>query len=347
MVKLLTLQDMTSRFLQKMGKENATKKYETYEDIIDIVCPSKTLKQHWKEIGFRFTDIQLATVIVNETSLSDKIKCLQYLHQIASGEVAFKITCYLRCMEKWWEKFQDTSEDSCFVVYNAEKRNNNFDYDVVGITKKFSEALKVAQCYGNDYWVKIEKTRYVQETDKTDEYGEYDSGCLATIEFDENGYIGSCYGFYDDEYLSRLGGFEWPFGFDRFKIPHPFRRGDVVRCYPYRRSGGIDLAWAYVHSGPSGTETYDEYEDKSINSWGGDYSDIMITVEEMDEEGEFGHDHLSPLYIEKAEDDGGYPYRILEWTGNFCGEGYGYVQDIQMLLEEYRNLKDKSAKCGW
>ncbi|MCQ2363797.1 MAG: hypothetical protein MJ041_05660, partial [Acidaminococcaceae bacterium] len=69
--------------------------------------------------------------------------------------------------------------------------------------------------------------------------------------------------------------------------------------------------------------------------------------EDRDEEGCFAHDHLSPLYIEKAEDDGGYPYRILEWTGNFCGEGYGYVQEIQMLLEEYRNLKDKSAKCRW
>jgi len=352
--KLLTVQDMSSHLLPKMDKENKMtgKKYETYEDIVESICPSKTMKQHWKDIGFRFTDAQLALMINEETSVAEEMMLLQCLRKFASPEVVTEIDNYFEYLRIWWEKFQATTPDTFYIVYYCYRVDSNHPDEIAAVTKDFSMALEVAQCYGDEHYVSIEKRQYVTENDYNEQDEEYDAGYIAHIAFTDEGYIGYFNGFCDDEDIKKAKATwhgvwtEEPFGFERFKMPYPFRKGDVVRCIgSYEQRCGIPGgAWAYVNSGPSVNQTFDEYEDECINRWGGDYSDIMVTVEIMDEDGEFEHAHINPIYLEKAEDDGGYPYKILEWTGNICREGRGYVQEVQMVLEEYRKLSNKNAK---
>lgn len=355
MKKLLTLQDLCKHMLPKMGKKNEQlKSYKTYEDIIELVCPSETVKQHWRDIGFKFTDAQLAIIINEEVGLCKKIIALQCLRGFASAKVVAKIDAFITYMKKWWEKFQESSDDSCFVIFECDRVwHRHICSEIAGTAKDFSTALKIAQCYDNDYLVEIKKFKYINVSDKKNDWKKYDDGELACIKFNENGYIDYCSGFWNDDDLKQYMKFYNDFynsffGFDRFKIPHPFRKGDVVRCideFYKERLDNPDGAWAYVNSGPSGDETFDEYEDKCIREWGGDYSDSVITVEIMNKDGEFEHAHISPFYFEKAKDDGSYPYKILEWVGWFCATGHGYVQEIQMLLEAYRELKDKNTKC--
>ena len=83
---------------------------------------------------------------------------------------------------------------------------------------------------------------------------------------------------------------------NRFVVyPKVFGDGDVVRIV----GGGADSGKEYRVT--EGKTDYDEFIKKATaeDSFY-DYMDSSVTVIPVDEEDEFDHEHISPIYLEKA-----------------------------------------------
>ncbi len=112
--------------------------------------------------------------------------------------------------------------------------------------------------------------------------------------------------------------------FDFVYIPHDFRHGDIVRglcddfqTEPYLETVGIILNYF--------DENYERYRTRGDR--GGDYSDVQLCVNikfnGVDYQGEFEHEHINPIYIERMklqENDERQAY--LDYLVNVCTRKY-------------------------
>lgn len=111
---------------------------------------------------------------------------------------------------------------------------------------------------------------------------------------------------------------------------YPFRTGDLVRLVGENEIG-------IVHT----ERTDEEYEENRIwmlDRWqkgrGCDYTDVSMVVEYVDEDGNFGHRHVSTVNVEYASPDEKNPKKkVLEW-GRRVVTGGSTLECFQMMCEE-------------
>ena len=77
-------------------------------------------------------------------------------------------------------------------------------------------------------------------------------------------------------------------------LPHPFKNGDLVSMMGYD-----GIKYGVVEDSP---ERYEQFINRvKRGELFADFSDASITVDFIDEDGDFQHSHISPIFLEKVE----------------------------------------------
>ena len=77
------------------------------------------------------------------------------------------------------------------------------------------------------------------------------------------------------------------------EIPNPFEKGDMVRVVGTDRYGMVRTSQA----------EWEEYKVRMHQMTGKDFIDASITVDFLCGDGEFSHDHINPIFLEKMDPD--------------------------------------------
>jgi len=109
-------------------------------------------------------------------------------------------------------------------------------------------------------------------------------------------------------------------------IPNPFERGDIVCVTDSRRVGVVETSrkdWEAFNT---------EIAERALPV---DWSDAAVTVSFLDERGAFSHDHICPLFLERAELDESEPKTKLLEAASALLTGTG---SLEMFSSAHRCL---------
>lgn len=278
-------------------------------DMTELI-PSRDLREALCKRGRELTDKEMASIIFNRELSPERTR--QLLEELASStqdvDLREQIRFSLDASQQRWDRFCRTETGRIFGVDLIDE-----DHPEGGIAACFStfEAARAFGCLQNaPFWV---RAFAVHDAVDPDDPPQDDDNWMG-VRFSASGQVELVSLF--DSALEREQRERWPYGTffeDRWvDLPNPFERGDVVRvlCKP---ASYITPAyeWAVVSASP---ETWNAFSAR-VRSWlervesgaeeprgvMGDYSDVQVTVEFPCSDGTFMHDHINPLYLERAE----------------------------------------------
>lgn len=277
--------------------------------MIDLI-PSKQVRDYIAEIGFEFDDYEKATLIWNAVGYTHQ-QLLDALEEIAKstgdGETSMQIMQRLRYEEEKLKRFKTNQDNKHVYVVNDD------DQLPCGYFRKYDTALAYAKKQKGK--CEIEKQLIVEgdeipmveyyeksnphffpdeDPNKCEEYWGVAQG---SVFLDEAGEILTIWSreMRDQEHtveeVLKRERFE-----DKFiNIPFPlfFTKGIPVKHIPSGKYGIIQ----------AGSEIWDKFIDRINNGLYVDYSDMCITVQFLDESGNWCHDHINPIYLEVGMPD--------------------------------------------
>ena len=238
---------------------------------------SNAVKEHWKKTGFEPCDGLKAAIIFN-SPMSEGEKNAAYdeiLCDMKDQTVIEEIRQVRECRERAYRRFVEESEGYVYTLkmYEEPGQREPFDH---GIYAKQEYAYQYAMAYINEYSItedfeieKIEVCRH--EIHGTDDYcGRPDKVIYSADGEVKHNYLSD--GVLDEYEDDRK------YFYDRFyNIPHPFKRGDIVKMLP--EYGKAEEPWDYT-----GNEYYLVLIAKQgdwQNEDTGEYGDICIKIEEF------------------------------------------------------------------
>lgn len=250
---------------------------------------SDYLREYYKEKNVTFTDSQKATIYWNSSLLQcEKVAALQELfHHTEDNVLKEQIREKLDIQAKTEEYFMKQDDNYVYLVVldDAEAANNVF------------ASLDIALLYGKENCEENFKISKMILEER-----------LASVTSDEGSLLGGMAGFkkdgtllfcvcYDsDEIEFTLVGAEEPISFENAYIPllNPFEYGDIVRIQ------GDSIPAIVVTASDEWYEILERTKESECGFL--TYDSNTITVESLYPNGEFSHNHLNILDLEKIEE---------------------------------------------
>lgn len=290
---------------------------------------SKDVREYVEKIGYEFSDLEKAVLILNSgQSLIKQNQALvelarttddQRLKEKIQKEIAYDNLCI--------QQVQTPAADELYMIEVPDEDDSD-DYKFREYFTNFNDALDCALESGRDFYIykiKVHRGKTKWDEDVMDDgavgYVRYKHGELyyywLNSEDNENIDVETEY---DEEY--DIGCMEIP-------IPHPFKKGDMIRV---------------VDTSDYGIVVFDYENDLcEVEGVGPVYKSESITVELVDEDALFSHAHITPDKLEYANLPDKDPLEELLQSAVYLYEGAGYIQAFQMECEKYVAWMKKNA----
>lgn len=284
--------------------------------------PSKDVRAYMQRTGFTFSDRDLATVIFqSDLPLAQRHEALEQLAQrSADSELCRQIGERIAYERRATERFAENDGRFLYQLLLVEEGAP------VGFFSQAAAAREAGlekACPFSIHKYCFQDAAFPAEEVPTAAAGH---GLLAGMVYKADGTLSTCWSYEmspEEENLVK--------GPQRFEerfvaLPNPFQRGDVVRLVEDPGTLGVV---------ESSREDWDELvEAARVGSKKLDCFDATLQVEILNDDGTFGHDHISPLG--------------LEWvTGKPCDEKTALLAyasalltgriSLDFFLEEYRD----------
>ena len=284
---------------------------------------SKDLKQYLKEQNRTFTDAEVATLIFNSEKEISVIheELMKIKANTEDKLLAKEIEERIEYDKASLDKISEAGEDILFTLEIKE----DGEYENEGYFREYRNAKEYADTFHEDYV--INKVRFSDQTCRL----QTANNDLGSVTYDKNG--NARYYWSIEMKQETYPDFEEK---DRFEnsyisIPHPFRNGDIVKNIA---TGRIGIVTCF-----NDQADWEEYDNSMKTSDTADFSDAMVTVEFLYDDGCFSHDHIRPMYLEFAELEDRDIRKELFLNASRLMKGKGSLEYFQMLVEEYSNNK--------
>ena len=311
---------------------------------LTLLVPSKDVRRFIMDNGYTFTDWQKASILHNwDSPESQERAALHKLRDTTDDiELRRQLTEYLEIEEKAFRTFKDNS-GHIFIyllkykaMFDDEDTVYFFDYE-----KAFQYGCAVSVPFAIEKYEVCTDSLPAQDMDDCYErYAVASSSYLAggrCIDFCSNE-IQPALDHVSDTDLYRR--FEFMF----YEVPNPFDRGDIVKLIQSETYGVVATSQS-DWKGCLARFRAPEYKTRC------DYSDVQIVVIFPNEEGEFYHEHINPLSLERY-----YPAGSLYSKENnarddlllFVSEisrGNGNVHELPYFASQYRDWKRETDYC--
>ena len=284
--------------------------------------PSKDVRAYMQRTGFTFSDRDLASVIFqSDLPLAQRHEALEQLAQrSADSELCRQIGERIAYDRRATERFAENDGRFLYQLLLAEE----------GVPAGFFSQAAAAREAGLEktrpfsiHKYRFQDTAFPAEEAPTAAAGH---GLLAGMVYKADGTLSSCWSYEispEEEALVK--------GPQRFEerfvaLPNPFQRGDIVRLVEDPGTLGVV---------ESSREDWDELvEAARAGSKKLDCFDATLQVEILNDDGTFGHDHISPLGLEwvtgKPHDE---KTALLAYASALLT---GHIS-LDFFLEEYRD----------
>lgn len=284
---------------------------------IEKVILSKDVRDYLKKQNRKFSDSEMATLIYNSRiDWFEKLNALQEIANSTENEILKnQIEEAIRYEKKRMEKMKSNTGEYIYKLEIWEEADG--EYQSAGFFSQYIQVKKYGEKSGRKF--SIEKIKLMNETPDWDEDNWGEDSVAYTIHENEHTLL-YLVGYEEESgegYQNSSNRFENAY----VKIPHPFRNGDIVRNII---TGDIAIVRFVT----------DESENEPVSEWW-DYSDIVIPVEVADANGNFGHMHVEPMYLEYAELKEEDPQKELFEIASYFVQGKAYIQEMQMVCEAY------------
>ena len=271
------------------------------------LIPSETMRQFYKDTGFKFTDFQRATLIWNAPNVTraERLDALKELAETTTDEVIkAQIRERLEVEDKIFTVFMDNFSSK--YIYVVED-NENFS---CGFFSTYARAEAYAINYMEKHETNCSICKYLVVNSDDDmivrnplrgnpnmgitseKFCEYSGQAVSGVSLDRKGKILHLWTnellpeeevFILDEYNTER------FEFSFIKIPFELQVGTLVRNVSNNVYGIL----------AQGKREWDQYlkriEDEKIYV---DYSDVQVIVYTPNAAGKWFHEHMNPLYLE-------------------------------------------------
>ncbi|HVI42979.1 MAG TPA: hypothetical protein VM577_20420 [Anaerovoracaceae bacterium] len=305
------------------------------------LIPSKDMRKYLTEQGRKFSDFEKATLIYNSRghNLSEKEQALKELAQSTQDEkLVDQIKEKLKDNKRRLEDFINCMDGFIYHLTGPDVSNPTGTWD---IELGYYASHEIAKKYGLTYCepFSVTKVRLRSEGDSPNDL--HPGNCFVRdvvlpcgeICYDADGNISS---FRDDELDGSLVKIITVEDRARFElayidIPYPFRTGDIVRLVNSNELGVVTCVRSEV-----------EYQErrKKLNKLKNEgmveFIDCIVTVNFIESNGKFSHDHISPIWLEYAELSEDNPYKKALECARDILVGTGDLESFQRACDNMR-----------
>lgn len=249
------------------------------------LVPSQEMRTYFAEVGFVFTDFQKATLIWNMPGKTRK-EILDALRELADctedEELKKQISERILFEERKLEAFQRCEQGE--VVYVVEDQDG---WEGVSFFAAYNLAVDYARAYSQKYDTKCQISK--QKIMKDPEEQMVDP--LASVLLDQQGEITNVWSQELPQEEERVDEYQ-PERFEQafMEIPFAMETGTVVKNVISGEHGVLY----------KGKEKWLEYLER-VRGQLTDFSDVQVIVYSLEESGQWTHQHINPMYLEKAD----------------------------------------------
>lgn len=283
---------------------------------------SKDMLEYLEKNNYEFTEIDKATICYNsKLALPEKHRLLiQLSEKTKDQELSKMISKRVNYDAKCFDTFMSNQGNYIYTleVYEDEEWLNEGYFTDAQIAKAYGMVMK------NPFL--INKCRITTEVHKKI----YSESTVAAYTYDCTGNITK---YWSSELSDQVNSSDDDFFVKRFvNIPNPFQRGDIVRHIGKDEYGVVETSqseWA---------EFLNMIHSKRLFA---DWYDASITVSFLSEDGKFSHQHINPIFLEKAEPEDSDPQKnLFEMASGLLRGEAGF----DFFLASYDDYKEKVAK---
>ena len=252
--------------------------------------PSRDMREHLKKLNYKFTDLQLATMICKFLDLEwqEQREWLRELAETTEDELLrTRILEFLETERQEIEKFKMLRTGWLYELELDDEESPLYKMDVFGYYDSYEIAWNVGVSAGKIF--ELQKIRLQTRAEDDHEESEEDrTESSSYISFNKDGSIRTAY-IAKSKFWEKYNDREDDFMSQYFYVPTPFWLGDVVHVI------GRDEYGVVTH-GRNEQEKLKDHE--VVMKLGGDDTDIDTRVAVF-EDGEWvGHSHCSPFDVE-------------------------------------------------
>lgn len=303
---------------------------KTKEELMEIICPSKEIREYWKSINFELSFLQMATILVRSVNYfpySMQKKIIENMICIAEDEETKAVLSnFLTKSEETLAAFKTSEPDCVFEVMSNDDSLTDEGYasedDSEGLAFDYDTALLIKEKSENTVTCIIKRRVFSHG-----QYNEKDDSDVGRIDYDKNGDICNIYSETAKEY------YEEAIPNKYISMPHPFHQGDVGRNV---RNG----EWGVIESEPALGKDFCEFEKQVPAGFKYEYEPLII-VEHISEDGTFYHEHYDPTVLETVPKEDSDKYELYMSAGLMV-QGKCSLWYMDYLKENYKaDLKEK------
>ncbi len=324
-------------------------------DVMELI-PSRDMRSALHEIGREFSDMEKATIVAN-VGLSPRRRreLLQRLMDETDDEVLRGQLRYaLRCEERLLAWFRDAA-DGC--VYGVQVQDEDCPDD--GSVDAYFSGFRAAYGFGRSADAAFRVRKWiVRDAAPRGEWWSHDGDC-GSLSFDANGEMVQLLLWRDGDAADAdegqfapdiVVGEGWPhylYFEDRWlDLPNVYEQGDIVRVLGGKASY-IDPAydWAVVAADNAEWSAASERARRRLQGAEGggckptglvpDYSDMQVLVEFPCKDGTFAHDHINPMFLERAEDAADGIEGELREMATWAATGQCGLEHVSCVLKKH------------
>lgn len=310
------------------------------EKELEILIPSKDVRDYVKEVSWTFTDGQKASLLVHgNLTLKEQYSHLQALqNSTADLKLQEQIAEYLNRADRELRAFKENSDKNHIYILKVEEEDISYTRMLPsGYFFDWEMACEYGKKEKLPFYIEKHLVGDVKNLDKYEEaeYYDYEIACLVFNKDGEADYFDSQEISYDKE--NEETDFYESFRTAFYEVPNPFEKGDIVKITGTEEYGIVDT------SQKRWKESLIRY--KTAERIYADYSDVQIRVEFLNDDGTFSHRHINPIYLEryllKEDWQNGRPGDKLLMYASLVHQGKGSLDDLYFFTMDYRNDKDK------
>ena len=318
------------------------------------VIPSKDEREYLQEIGYELSDSQKATIVYH--SVKDVEKRRSVLEEIGNSskdeELKDQIGALLVKDFIEWEKFKDNRKrQNVFIItyYDEEYKCDN----QAGIFIDFAQALSFAKERLKKFTIRkyevvdqeLPRRTHISHFNPNyfkEEYiveeAEYDGGEIGAVSYAD----GTMQYLWSSELTVKDMQIADEMDRHRFEnaylpLPMPFEKGDIVRMADDPKG-----ACGIVETSCEEWKKMMQREDEE--GFYGDFFDSGLTVCFLHENREFCHQHINPVFLEKADVDAisDDDRTLLTYASNLVA-GCGSLDFFLHAYDEYHGRRERAC----